>query len=198
MAGQRVNFYHDRFRPQRPFLKLRTLGLYGLTLVGLLLAVTLLLRGHVALREAAWAHQLAESRSTALVHATGERLRGCQAAWASVAATEFRLEAAFGASLLELFATVHLEGIRLQRVELTQEGDRVLVQGYTTPRMAASLPKYLQTLARQPLLAGRDIQDFRLEKELSPPGRPAPAPAGENGPVLLKFRFLIGRESKKP
>jgi hypothetical protein len=198
MAGQRVNFYHDRFRPQRPFLPLRTLVLYGLTLLGLLLLITLLLRSHLAAREAEWAERLAESRPVAAEIGNGEQLRGCQAAWRSLAATEFRLEASFGAALLEQFATVHREGIQLQRVELSQEGERVLVQGYAAPRMLAVLPQYLQALAQQPLLAGRDIQDFQLEKEASPPGRAAPVQAGQNGPTGLKFRFLIGKEGNRP
>ncbi|MEO5348057.1 MAG: hypothetical protein H7836_00175 [Magnetococcus sp. YQC-3] len=196
MAGQRVNFYHDRFRPQRPFLPLRTLVLYGSTLLALLLLITLLLQGHLAAREAEWANRLAESQP--LATESGEQLRGCQTAWRSLSATEFRLQASFGAALLEQFATVHRAGIQLQRVELSQEGDRMLVQGHATPRMVAALPQYLQTLAQQPLLAGRDIQDLQLEKEPSPLGRTAPVRAGENGPAGLKFRFQIGKESKRP
>lgn len=194
MDGQRVNFYHDRFRPQRPFLPLSTVVLVGLTLLGLLLLVNLGLREHLAAREAEWAGRMGEQRVLATDTAVWEQMRACQTTWDALAATEFRLQVSFGTTLLEQFATLHMPGVRVQRVELSQEGERLLVQGEVTSQMAPRLPEYFQKLARQPILAGRVVQEFQVGKDPSP----APASGGENGQRISRFRLLMGKEKKTP
>ncbi|MEO5340341.1 MAG: PilN domain-containing protein [Magnetococcus sp. MYC-9] len=191
MVRQRVNFFQERFRPQRSLLSLRSLLVWWLLLVLLLGAVTMGLRLFLANRQAEWQRLAGQGAGEAEAAAW----RRCRTDWEQWLATEPRWSAVPVAPWLERLASQHREGIWLTRIEIAQEGTLVSIQGNALSSMAEQLPHYLQTLARQPLLPGGDVLDFQLEKE--------PVPMVQGGGAsrmgsLLKFRAILGREGSAP
>lgn len=187
MNGQRVNFFQERFRPQRALLSWHALLLWWLLLLVLLVAGTLAGRAYLADRQAEW-QRLGGERSEG--GAAGMRV--CRTAWEKLLGTELQGDIAPVAPVLEVLALTHREGIWLTRIEISQGGRQVSVQGNALVQQAAQLPPYVQSLARQLPLTGRDVHDFHWEKEPAVPAQGGVTVRAAE--PLLKFRFIIGQE----
>ena len=181
---QRVNFYQDRFRPQRSFLSLRTVVLSGLLLMFSLWAISLGLWGYLANKQRA----LGQTDGQGVVAAAAARIgvHPCRAAWDQLVATELSWDGQPVTPVLEQLAKVHPADVELTKIEISQGGAQLLIQGNILPAQSEQLPRYLQALARQSLLV---VQDVRLEKKLPT------VPSSVLEPPLLKFRVILGKEA---
>ncbi len=190
MIGQRVNFFQPRFRPHRPFWSLRKALFSWLGLLLALWAGHWGLQADLANRRAEWAGQTETTGRMSEASTDWAALRQCRTDWEPVAATEFASPARAMAPLLEQFALLHRPGIWLTRIELSQGGQRVSIQGHTTARLAEQLPAYVQALAHLPILAGREVRDLQWAKSAPAAPHEGRSPTEPKEPTV-SFHLLM-------
>ncbi|MBF0097579.1 MAG: hypothetical protein HQM04_04740 [Magnetococcales bacterium] len=134
MEEQRINFYQDSLRPQKPFLPFKQV-----VMVWLLLGLLLLLASH-ALREPLaqrrqTAQEAVQQRAVTESSSDAGELARCRTAWQKQEAQE-RGGGLQMSTLLEQMAAVHLPGIWLTQVQWQRGGtvaeERLEIAGVLT------------------------------------------------------------------
>lgn len=203
MILQRVNFFHARFQPQRDFFSIRNGVLYLSFLLFSLFVGSMASWGYLDRKQAELGRQEEKANRTVVDSSSSNSVNVCHTALGDLFRLESQNDPFRIAPLLEQLANVHVPGVWLTGVEISQAGAEIWIQGAAFSRWSERLLLFVRMLAQQKVFVGYALNAFKLEtadKSLShlvsghrpaqPVGRPSAAPR-EEGQHILKFRITV-------
>ncbi|MBF0214813.1 MAG: hypothetical protein HQM00_14840 [Magnetococcales bacterium] len=196
MMPQRVNFYHEAFRPRFDFLAARSIVLFAAGLLGLLVVVSGLMQWRLSAERSAIAtlqknKEAATTRVAELsvrypVRAPSEALNRTVTQLEREKSRKNRMLALLGkgeignvtgfASIFRELALAHTEGVWLTGIGVFEGGKHLLIEGSANRGGSERIPQWIQAITGRPLFQERNFGQLRVSQ----------AEEGEN---LLKFRI---------
>lgn len=179
---QRVNFYQDRFRPQRDRFSAKHGLFYLLFLLSLLFVTSVGLQRHLSDKQLGLAQQEHNKKRSVLPSPLSQDAKACHTVLGDFFRSNVRSDFSSIIPLLEQLSRFKLPGMWLTEVEISHAGAELFVRGNVLPQRSQQLFQFVRELQQRNKFYTDEWNGLTLEAD-SKQVKPG-----------LKFLFRFGKK----